>query len=351
MAAGTNTLSMLIDAPTTARFARWLSGHLGEDVEVSGGAAPRTGGGWSNETVILDLARADRVVVRLQPAGPAMFRDYALDREYAILQALSVLDRPKVPRPIAIDAEGAVAGRPLFVMNYVPGRVPSDDRPSFAEAGWLFEASPDDQRRFHVGLISAIADVHRVDWRPALAGLARPGDDPLQAEIDWLCNLHRWGAGTELHPVIDRGFEWVSRHVPPSPPACLLWGDARPANVIEASFQPAALLDWELASIGPAELDIAWLLEMNRMRTSGAGVPALPGFLSEAETVACYEQSSRRSLSDLTWYRQYAALKMAVLMERHLRVAIARGVLRPHHRLLRDNVALRRIEQLLAGAG
>jgi len=342
---------MLIDAPTTARFVRWLSGHLGEDVEVNAAAAPRSGGGWSNETVILDLARGSRVVVRLQPVGPAMFRDYALDREYAVLHALSALDRPRVPGPIAMDAEGAIAGRPLFVMRYVPGRVPSDDRPSFAEAGWLFEASPDEQRTFHVGLVAAIADVHRVDWRGSLGGLVRAGGDPLQSEIDWLRDLHRWGAGADLHPVIERGFEWVSRHVPPSPPACLLWGDARPANVIAASFEPAALLDWELASIGPAELDIAWLLEMNRMRTVGAGVPALPGFLSDDETVACYRRVAPRALSDLGWYRQYAALKMAVLMERHLRVAIARGVLRPDHRLLRDNVALRRIEQLLTGAG
>jgi aminoglycoside phosphotransferase (APT) family kinase protein len=151
--------------------------------------------------------------------------------------------------------------------------------------------------------------------------------------------------------MIERGFEQLVRRMPAASTPCLLWGDARPANVVETAFQPAALLDWELASIGPAELDIAWFLEMNRMRMAGARIAPLPGFLTDDETVACYQRLSGRQLADLTWYRQYAALKMAVLMERHLRVAIARGALRKGHRLLADNVALRRVEALLAEAG
>jgi aminoglycoside phosphotransferase (APT) family kinase protein len=235
-------------------------------------------------------------------------------------------------------------------MSYVPGRVASDDRPSFAEAGWLFEASFEEQRTFYIGLLAAIADVHAVDWRPKLASLARTAGPPLQGEVDWLRELHVWGAGSERHATIERAFEQLGRSLPAASPPCLLWGDARPANVVETAFQPAALLDWELAGIGPAELDIAWFLEMNRMRTAGAGIAPLPGFLADDETVACYQRLSGRRLAGLTWYRRYAAVKMAVLMERHLRVAIARGALRKGHRLLKDNVALRRVEALLAEA-
>lgn len=341
---------MLVDAATTARFTRWFSQRIGADVRIERASTPGTGGGWSNETLLLDLSRLGRVVVRLQPAGPSMFRTYELAREYTILETLSAIGHPKVPKPLAFDPHGAIAGRPLFVMSYVPGRVPSDDRPSFAEAGWLFEASFEEQRTLYVSLLAAIAEIHAVDWRPKLAFLARAGDPPLRAEIDWLRTLHRWGAGSERHATIERGFERLAHGLPIASPPCLLWGDARPANVVEEAFMPAALLDWELASIGPAELDIAWFLEMNRMRTEGAGVAPLPGFLPDDETVACYQRLSGRRLADIAWYRQYAALKMAVLMERHLRVAIARGALRPGHRLLKDNVALRRVEALLDAA-
>jgi aminoglycoside phosphotransferase (APT) family kinase protein len=350
VATGARGLTMLVDAPTTARFTRWFSQRIGADVRIERASTPGTGGGWSNETLIVDLSRLGRVVVRLQPAGPSMFRTYELAREYTILETLSARGQPNVPKPLAIDEHGTIAGRPLFVMSYIPGRVPSDDRPSFAEAGWLFEASLEEQRTFYIGLLAAIAEVHAVDWRPKLATLARAVDHPLQGEVDWLRALHRWGAGSERHATIERGFGRLAHSMPLSPPPCLLWGDARPANVVETAFKPAALLDWELASIGPAELDIAWFLEMNRMRTVGAGVAPLPGFLPDDETVACYQRLSGRRLADLTWYRQYAALKMAVLMERHLRVAIARGALRQDHRLLKDNVALRRVEALLAEA-
>jgi aminoglycoside phosphotransferase (APT) family kinase protein len=339
------------DPEAARRFARWLSERLAVEVEVTGIATPGTGGGWSNETAIVDLAGGvdARVVVRLRPDGPAMFRTYDLAREYAILEALSEVGRPRVPKPIAIDPQGLVLGRPLFVMGFVAGRIPSDDRPGFAEAGWLFDASVEDQRRFHGGLVSAIADIHAVDRRhPRLPAAIRDADPSLRSEVDWLRDLHCWGAAAELHPTIERAFTWVLRHLPAASDACLLWGDARPANVVEAAFLPIALLDWELAGVGPAELDVAWFLEMNRMRTVGTGVPPLPGFLSDEQTVTHYEQAAGRSLADLTWYRRYAALKMAVLMERHLRVGIARGRLRPGHRLLSDNVALRRIEALLA---
>jgi aminoglycoside phosphotransferase (APT) family kinase protein len=335
---------MIVDAATTLRFTRWFSKRVGADVSIERASTPGTGGGWSNETLILDLTRLGRVVVRLRPDGPSMFRTYELAREYTILETLSALGRPKVPKPLAFDPHGEVAGRPLFVMSYVPGRVPSDDRPSFAEAGWLFEASFEEQRTFYISLLAAIAEVHAVDWRSRLASLARAGDPTLRAEIDWLRTLHRWGAGSDRHATIERGFERLAHSLPLSSSPCLLWGDARPANVVESAFMPAALLDWELASIGPPELDIAWFLEMNRMRMAGA---PLPGFLPDDETVACYQRLSGRKLADLTWYRQYAALRMAVLMERHLRVAIARGALRKGHRLLKDNVALRRVEALL----
>src|SRR4051812_34051349 len=90
----------------TGRFSPLLSERLAVEVEVTGIATPGTGGGWSNETAIVDLEGGldARVVVRLQPDGPSMFRTYDLAREYAILEVLSELGRPRVPRPIAIDA-------------------------------------------------------------------------------------------------------------------------------------------------------------------------------------------------------------------------------------------------------
>ncbi len=110
---------------------------------------------------------------------------------------------------------------------------------------------------------------------------------------------------------------------------------------------PKALLDWELASAGPPELDVFWLLEMNRMRTVGAGVPSLPGFPDDSASVSHYEHISGRTLRNPVWYRAFNALKMAVLMHRFLRVSVHRGKLDARHRVLSDTVASRRLAELL----
>jgi aminoglycoside phosphotransferase (APT) family kinase protein len=344
---------MLLDtADARGRFGAWLAKTLRCAVDVAAVAPPPSAGGWSNETLLVDLRGTgpERVVVRARPEGPAMFRDYDVAREHLVLSRLRPLRRPPVPEALALDAAGDVLGRPLLVTRFVAGRAPSDDRPSFAQAGWLFEAPAADQRAFCVSLLGALAAVHAVDWcRLDLASLMRRHDQPLQGEIAWYRALHDWGCGADRHPVIEHGFEALTQDIAAGSAPCLLWGDARPANVIADGFEVAALLDWELAGIGPPELDIAWFLEMNRMRTTGAGVLPLPGFPGDDEVVQIYQHIAGRALDDLGWYRLFAALKMAVLMERHLRVAIARGGLTAGHRLLRDNVALRRLGELLAG--
>lgn len=342
---------MTLSADARARLAAWVSQRLGAVIDIASVVRPGSGGGWSNDTLIVTLSGRDaqRIVLRTRPDGPAMFRDYDLTREYRVLEALATVRGPPVPAVIAMDEHGETLGRPFFAMQHVEGRVPSDDKPSFAEAGWLFEATTAEQRRFCTGLIRAIGNVHGVDWRALGLGFLRRTDAAALADaMDWLHDLHRWGAGAALHPSIERGFAALRQSVPAAEATCLLWGDARPANVIARDFVPAALLDWELAELGPPELDVAWLLEMNRMRTTESGVAPLPGFLDDDATIKEYQRTTGRPLADLGWYRLFAAVKMAVLMERHLRVAIARGHLRPGHRLLADNVALRRLDALLA---
>jgi aminoglycoside phosphotransferase (APT) family kinase protein len=131
----------------------------------------------------------------------------------------------------------------------------------------------------------------------------------------------------------------------------MLWGDARPANVIthHDGFAPAAFVDFELAAWGPAELDITWLAEMNRMRTIGSGVPPLDGFVDDDAAVACYQRCAGRTLDPvvLDWSTRFNALKVAVLMHRHLRVMVHAGRLPPDHRVLGENVATRRCVELI----
>jgi len=337
------------------RFADWLQAAAGLAVpDPEAIHVERPSGGWSNETAILSAGDV-RLVLRLEPSGLAMFPSYDLGREAAVLAALNRDGPPPAPPPVPVllghEPDPEVLGRPFLAMAFVPGQVPSDSKPGYAEAGWLAEAPPDRQRLFWRELMAGLAALHAVDWQArGLGRLAPDGGGALAAGLDWLEGLHGWSAVAQ--PQVEAGLAELRRTLPAAVAAAgpdrLLWGDARPANVIARDFRVAALLDWEMAAIGPAELDLAWLLEMHWMRTEGAGVVPPAGFPDEAGLLALYAAAAGgQARRPSSWYRLFSAVKMAVLMHRHLVVAVDRGMLRAGHPLLRENVATRRVGALL----
>lgn len=335
-----------------ASIAGLLSAALGRPIEPSDvDIGKPAGGGWSNDTVLVDLPDHSRVVVRRAPERAAMFPTYDLAREHACLQALHGV--VPVPKVLGEDLAGQIVGRPAFVMDFVEGRIPADDKPTFVQAGWLHDADPVEQAEFHTALLHCIAGINAVVPPPDVVhALRRPGPTACVGLIDDLRRIWDFDPGEHRAPVVDDMFDAV-RTAPPTDSKLdvMLWGDARPANVIcqRDGFQVAALLDFELAAWGPAEIDVTWLAEMNRMRTIGSGVPPLSGFLDDADAAATYERSSRRALAPdvMAWATKFNALKVSVLMHRHLRVTVHEGRLPPDHRMLVDNVSTRRCAELL----
>ena len=309
------------------------------------------GGGWSNDTVVVDLADGSRVVVRRAPQEAAMFPSYDLGREHDCLQALA--STVPVPPVLGADLAGELLGRPAFVMGFVDGRVPSDDKPTFVEAGWLHDADPQQQRRFHESLLANMAAINAATpCAEVVARLRRPGESACAGLVDDLEAIWQFDPGPHRSTVVDDTFAAVRGHIPgDSGTEGMLWGDARPANVIcqHAGFEPVALVDFELAAWGPAELDVTWLAEMDRMRTVGSSIAPLPGFFDDDAAVAFYEQHSARRLRPevLRWATMFNALKVSVLMHRHLRVMVHHGRLPADHRILTDNVSTRRCVELL----
>ena len=300
---------IVVDRPA---LATWLAETLGVGLSADMLVITRpSGGGWSNDTLFVDLPAGpyDRVVVRLAPLGPAMFPSYDLSRQIAVMRHLATRHIP-VPAVLADDSEGKRLGRPAFVMAYIAGRIPVDDRPSFAEQGFLHDADPGDQRTFHVGLLDAVAAIHETD-PAALPTVSLNGVPGARAALDDLRTTWDFDRGDRWAQTLDHALELLAAHVPNSHNDVLLWGDARPANLIvdHHGFLPIALLDWELASVGPPELDVTWLAEMNRMRMQGSGVAPLPGFLTDDEAIAHYERRTSRVLSDLGWYTLYSAAR------------------------------------------
>lgn len=346
------------DGDLATDLAAWLSelfsaatGELGSD-EID--LRSPTGGGWSNETYLVEVKPLHTsVVVRLEPERASMFPHYDLGRQLWCLSRLQTEATVPTPKVIGHDLAGHRLGRPAFVMERVVGRIPSDDTPTFAEAGWLRNATAQQQERFHCGLLDALANLHAVPIDAEGRRLLAPPDGPTCAgALADLGETWQFDQGTMTPPGVERAFADLAEALPdgglPNEDPVFLWGDARPANVVVAhdSFDPIGLLDWELASVGPAELDVIWLEEMNWLRIEGAGNAPLPGFLDGDDAIAHYSERTGRRLTDLDWHRRFAALRVAVLMHRYLRGLVHAGQLDAEHRIFGDTVASRRLAQL-----
>ena len=296
------------------------------------------GAGWSGDLLLLEADGAP-LVLRRAPETPGMFTEHDLDLQVRCLRHVRAHGLP-APEVVAVDLDGHRLGRPGYLMTRVAGQVPADGRPSFIDAGFLAEASPNQQRSYGEHLVDCLAALHLLP-APQL-----PLGPATTSHLAWCERLRDHAApGAEL---LDRTHRVLAADPPTGGgPPSLLWGDARPANtVVDEDFRVAAMLDWELAGTGAPELDVAWLLEMNRMRAGGVD-PPLPGFPDEAEVWCRWAARVGREPRSIGWFRLFAAYRIVVLMDLHLAERVRRALLPPDHPVRSDNRAQRRLEELL----
>ncbi len=111
--------------------------------------------------------------------------------------------------------------------------------------------------------------------------------------------------------------------------------------------QPVCVLDWEMAAIGPAEVDLGWWLFLNRHHTVGLDVPMLPGFPDDEQTVAMWEQAAGRSARDVFYYDVFAGFRFGIIVLRASRRLIELGQLPAEQTFERVNGATTLLAQML----
>ena len=151
--------------------------------------------------------------------------------------------------------------------------------------------------------------------------------------------------GSEVPAVIAHGLEWCRAERPvPEPPPSLLWGDVRIGNVVfDDGLRPAAVLDWEMATVGPAEVDLGWFLALHRLTVESAGAD-LPGFPDRDATVAAYQDRLGRPVADLGWFETFALVRSGAIMVRVARLLRNAGI---GDSWLRDNPVVDRLARRL----
>jgi len=333
-------LKNLIDPDTArAKLERWYAErHPGaSEIHIRDIHVP-SASGMSSETVLFDMTWTQEgqthdqgFVARVTPPIGGLFPSYDLAQEQRVIDAVAASTDVPVPATFGVEQDASVLGAPFLVMERLSGRVPADD-PPFTAQGWVTELSAGEQATMYDNALAAMAAIHGTDISalgPATLGHPdRPGT-PLQQMVAHYEELYAWAAGDRAHPVLDAALHWVHANLPSTAsPAGLSWGDARVGNMMFGErLEVTGVLDWEMAAIGEAELDLAWFLFLNRNHTEGMGLAAPTGFPSREQTIARYEQLLGRPLVNLEFHEVFAAVRATILMLRIGMMMIEAGLL------------------------
>jgi aminoglycoside phosphotransferase (APT) family kinase protein len=225
-------------------------------------------GGQSNPTYLIETPQR-RYVLRRKPPGKLLPSAHAVDREHRVIGALYAQGFP-VAEPILYCANETVIGTAFFVMAYVAGRV-------FWEAE-MPSSNPAERAQVYDVMNATLARLHSFD--PAAIGLADygRGENYVARQIERWSKQYR-ASETEKVEDMERLIAWLPAHLPPPQPPRLVHGDYRLDNIILAPQAPqvAAVLDWELSTLGDPLADFSYHLMQWHMPPSDAGTGSLVG--------------------------------------------------------------------------
>jgi aminoglycoside phosphotransferase (APT) family kinase protein len=293
------------------RLARWLD-HAGVAGAGERPSVERLDGGSQNE--LFSVSRGgERTVLRIPPASADTARVDGLHREVRLLRALKGTDVPHAEL-VAGEPSGDVLGMPFYLMQAIDGWSPVGSWPA------PFDRDSEARRGLAFALVDGIARLSRVDWRArGLEGFGRP-ENFHERQVDrWLAFLGSYRF-REL-PGLDEAAEWLRAHRPAVYEPGIMHGDYQFANVMYRHGAPAelaAIIDWEMTTVGDPLLDLGWALlgwdgEEPREADFYVDVSGMP---RRAELLEHYERVSGRSTADIDYYIVLANWKLAIVLEK-----------------------------------
>lgn len=278
-------------------------------------------GGASN--IVMQISRGgETMVLRRPPLSPRPDSAKIIGREARLLSALHDTDVPH-PKFRAYCEDEAVIGAPFYVMAMVDGFVgyPFEHLPA------PFDAPGEARRNLAFALIDGIARLANVDYRAAgLEGFGKP-EGFLERQVErWRSQLesYRESEGYEPRDIPGLAYvsDWLKDNTPETPRIGIIHGDYSFANAMFAPGLPprlAAMIDWELGTVGDPLLDLGWALYAFRGReetTPSSGYFDPTGFPYREELAEAYSETTGLPTDRLTYYMVLAQYKLGVIMER-----------------------------------
>lgn len=292
------------------RVAAWL------DANVEGVSSPytyeRIGGGRSNLTFAVTDVAGTRVVLRRPPLGPVLATAHDMTREFRAMSAMAPTPVP-VPEMLGLCTDEAVNGAPFYVMTLVDGEV-------MDTAEKAIDVSPSGRERLADHLVEVMASLHALDVDEVGLGDFGRREGYVERQIArW---SKQWaGSKTRELPVVDEVAVALSKQLPVQQGVGVVHGDFRFGNCVvdTTAGRVAAVLDWELCTLGDPLADLGYLGVFWSDGSERAGTVYDPtsvgGFGSFEDAVERYAKQSSRDVSGIQFYVAFQLWRSAVIME------------------------------------
>ncbi|MEV0247351.1 phosphotransferase family protein [Nocardia sp. NPDC050712] len=250
-------------------------------------------------------------VLRRPPLGHVLATAHDMGREHRVISALAPTDVP-VPAAYALCLDDTVIGAPFYLMEHVVGT-------PYRAAGELDALGPERTHAISTAMVDTLAALHAV--APNDVGLndfGRP-EGFLERQVRrWKRQLDA-SSSRELPSAVEL-HERLAGYQPPQAATRIVHGDYRLDNVlVDAHDAVAAVIDWEMATLGDPLTDIGLLVVYQRigeLRVPGVtDVAAAPGFLTEAQILERYARHTGQDLDHIGFYIALASFKLAVIIE------------------------------------
>lgn len=257
----------------------------------------------------------DEYVFRRPPPHKRANSDETMRREARVLAALASTAVPH-PALIAAEPDESVLGAAFYLMEPIDGFNATVSLPS------LYRDDPAVQHAMGISMIDAIAELAMVD--PARVGILDLGkaDGWLTRQVGrWKSQLDGYRefpeyTGPDIGDV-DRIAAWLDSNVPPTMQVGIMHGDYHFANVLMRHDEGrlAAIVDWELATIGDPLLDLGHVLACwpkGGAMPNELGALNLPSF---DELISHYARRTGRDMTFLPWFRVLACYRLGIILE------------------------------------
>jgi len=283
--------------------ARWMDDQgLGSGPITA--AAPLAGG---TQNVLVRFSRDGvEYVLRRGPLHLRPKSNDAITREMAILDALKRTDVPH-PAFVAGCRDTTVLGGAVFyLMEPVDGINPT-----------TVEPLPEHRERMGFSAVEAVSALGSVDHLAVGLGSLGHSEGFLERQVpQWLRALASYQqyegyVGPQV-PHVDEVARWLESHVPQRFSPGLMHGDYHLANLLYDGPEVAAIVDWEMCTVGDPLLDLGWFCVTLPAPGSPPVVGEITGLPAVEDLVAAY---TARPVDDIAWYVALAGFKLGLVLE------------------------------------